>query len=139
MTDRQITVSDDREGARIERARREAFGVNGAEILRRAAALHQAYLDWLTADQMVETNKGLDGDAREKWRRERGQCASRIWDEIGGTVELMGEARQEGFERGQRDATRRWAWWKDGVQYVGCGNYTLGNAMERFVGEEFRG
>jgi len=31
---------------------------------------------------------------------------------------------------GVRAALRLYAWWKDGVQYVGCGNRTLKQALE---------
>lgn len=31
---------------------------------------------------------------------------------------------------GMREAVKKYAWWKDGVQFVGCGAYTLKQALE---------
>lgn len=33
------------------------------------------------------------------------------------------------YYNGVRDGIRKYAWWKDGVQYVGCGVYTLQDAL----------
>lgn len=38
----------------------------------------------------------------------------------------------EEYKRGYLTATRDFAWWKDGVQYVGCGVYTLKDAERQF-------
>ena len=36
--------------------------------------------------------------------------------------------KQQSLEAEMR-GIRRYAWWKDGVQYVGCGIYTLADAL----------
>ena len=33
------------------------------------------------------------------------------------------------------DGLRAYAWWKDGTEYVGCGNYTLEQAIARAMEE----
>jgi len=45
---------------------------------------------------------------------------------------LIKQAQAVGFHHGYISALRLFAWWKDGEQYVGCGNKTLGQAMEEF-------
>ena len=40
---------------------------------------------------------------------------------------IIYEAKVEGTIEG----IRQYAWWKDGVQYVGCGIYTLHEAIHR--------
>lgn len=46
----------------------------------------------------------------------------------------MGIERTQGeilaYYEGRRDSTRLWAWWKDGIQYVGSGVYTLDYALK---------
>ena len=44
--------------------------------------------------------------------------------------------RCSGFRNGYLLALKDWAWWKDGVEYVGSGVYTLKQA-ERMFTEEF--
>ena len=39
------------------------------------------------------------------------------------------ELEQEKFIEGYKQALRDYAWWKDGVQYVGCGVKTLKIAL----------
>ena len=36
------------------------------------------------------------------------------------------------------DGLRAYAWWKDGTEYVGCGNYTLEQAIARAMEESIR-
>lgn len=76
--------------------------------------------------------------ARELWERAR-----KSWNEgyaanaddsiamtaLGKILETDGNydsARREGYEQALRD----YAWWKDGVQYVGCGAKTLQQAID---------
>jgi len=33
------------------------------------------------------------------------------------------------YEHGWIDALKTFAWWKDGTEYVGCGNWTLKEAL----------
>lgn len=39
------------------------------------------------------------------------------------------------YEQGVIDGMTRYAWWKDGVQYVGTAGMTLAEAIEQFKGE----
>lgn len=39
---------------------------------------------------------------------------------------------REYYRRGVVEGMTRYAWWKDGVQYVGDGHHTLRQAIERF-------
>ena len=48
------------------------------------------------------------------------------------TAEQIAEARLEGMEEG----IRLYAWWKDGVQYVGTTGRTLGSALAALKGEK---
>ena len=139
MTDRQITISDDAEGARIERAKRKTFGTAGQEIIDQAGALTTLYHSWVQAHQMTLTTEQLPGGARQKWRRERDECAKAISAVVEGFRSLDEKALRYEFERGQRDGLKRFAWWQDGTQYVGSGVYTLERALSECVGEEFRG
>ena len=36
------------------------------------------------------------------------------------------------FYGGKREAVKEFAWWKDGVEYVGCGIKTLKQVMEEY-------
>jgi len=40
------------------------------------------------------------------------------------------------FYQGLKHGVERYAWWKDGVQYVGCGVYTLKEALQDIKDEE---
>lgn len=40
--------------------------------------------------------------------------------------------RQRAYQDGYLRALHNYAWWKDGVQYVGCGVKTLQQAIEDF-------
>lgn len=40
-----------------------------------------------------------------------------------------------GYREGLIDGVRRFAWWKDGIQYVGCGVKTLKEATEEIKKE----
>lgn len=42
---------------------------------------------------------------------------------------LLHEAVSAAHWEGLREGVRRYAWWKDGVQYVGSGVYTLADAI----------
>lgn len=49
------------------------------------------------------------------------------------TKEAIEEAqRRQAYKRGYLQALYDFAWWKDGVQYVGCGVKTLKQAQEDF-------
>ena len=50
----------------------------------------------------------------------------KIWYE--GYLDGVVEGRKKGIVEG----IRMYAWWKDGAQYVGCGNRTLKEAIECF-------
>lgn len=50
-------------------------------------------------------------------------------------IQLRREQTKSYFN-GKREATRNWAWWKDGTQYVGCGIYTLDKALKEIEDEE---
>ena len=52
-------------------------------------------------------------------------------DALKETVDIFERQLQERYRTGASDATRRWAWYKDGVQYVGCGINTLKEALEK--------
>ena len=42
------------------------------------------------------------------------------------------------YFKGQQDATRLWAWWKDGTQYVGTTGHTLAQALDVIAFEQFQ-
>ena len=43
--------------------------------------------------------------------------------------------RKEAYREGYLAALKEWAIWRDGVEVVGCGNYTLAQAKEMFLKE----
>ncbi len=49
--------------------------------------------------------------------------------------DLRKAARSAYFD-GRREATRDWAWWKDGTQYVGTCGKTLQQALDLISSEE---
>lgn len=46
-------------------------------------------------------------------------------------------AHAKGFIEGMRQGIELYAWWKDGVQYVGCGIKTLRDALDN-VAKEYK-
>ncbi len=49
------------------------------------------------------------------------------------TIKKINEVeRRESYKQGYLQALNDWAWWKDGVQYVGGGGNTLKQAQEDF-------
>ena len=50
-------------------------------------------------------------------------------------LKAAGEGHSDGYAKGwkagYRDALRDYAWWRDGVQYVGCGTRTLAEALKK--------
>lgn len=44
---------------------------------------------------------------------------------------------QEAFVAGMKEGFRCFAWWKDGVEYVGCGAYTLEQALQAIDNGDF--
>ena len=40
------------------------------------------------------------------------------------------------YIRGYLTALRDFAWWRGGIEYVGCGIYTLKRATEEFLNEQ---
>ena len=39
------------------------------------------------------------------------------------------EITSSDYFAGMREALKKFAWWKDGIEYVGCGVYTLKHAL----------
>ena len=39
-------------------------------------------------------------------------------------------AFESGYKFGMREGVKTFAWWKNGIQYVGSGNYTLEQALK---------
>jgi hypothetical protein len=54
-------------------------------------------------------------------------------------AEDLRKAAKASYIEGKREATREWAWWKDGVQYVGSCGKTLAQALDIIAEEEEKG
>ena len=56
---------------------------------------------------------------------------------MGGSHDYRTEAERAAYAAGFMDGAKYgislYAWWKDGVQYVGCGILTLKDAIEKLV------
>lgn len=55
---------------------------------------------------------------------------------IEGLAKEFAEARLRAYFRGIRDGVRRFAWWRDGVQYVGTTGRTLRQALDEVDTQE---
>ena len=51
--------------------------------------------------------------------------------------EEYNDIEKEAWIQGAKEALRAYAWWQDGIEYVGCGLTTLNRAMRQLEDVEF--